>query len=120
MMQLACVVALYVLGCALVAYGVTGTFGGACVRSCSCGAHWWLRRWYFFWRHLDASPFNDKLQNEWTIWLFEFRRVLKLSPADLTRMGFPEGVPKEIWVHSKWQLSVRSESSCVRCAQRSL
>lgn len=41
------------------------------VHSCACGAHWWIKRWGF-WRHLDASPFNDRLQNKWTIWLFEF------------------------------------------------
>lgn len=96
------------------------------VKSCNCGAHWWIRRWYFFWRHLDASPFNDQLQNRWTIWMFEFRRVLKLTPAELEEMGYPHGpvwpqgfgekADKRMWTRSKWQLSPRSESYCARCA----
>ncbi len=90
------------------------------VRSCHCGAHWWMRRWYFFWRHLDASPFNDQLQNKWTIWTFEFRRALKLTAADMAHMGFPAGLPKATWARSKWQLSPRSESYCARCVRHLL
>lgn len=105
------------------------------VKACQCGAHWWIRRWYFFWRHLDASPFNDKLQNRWTIWTFEFRQVLKISAREQAEMGYPMGpyAPhidlngsvvltrrkmfrgRPLWAKSKWQLSPRSESYCVRC-----
>lgn len=88
------------------------------VRSCNCGAHWWIRRW-FFWRHLDASLFNDQLQNRWTIWMFEFRKVLKLSPAELERMGYPNGPIWEdgrpMWRGSKWQRSISSVPYCLRC-----
>lgn len=85
------------------------------VRSCSCGAHWWIRRWYFIWRHMDASPFNDRLQGRWTIWMFEFRKVLKLSVSELLSMGYDGS---SLWKRSRWQLSPRSESYCARCARR--
>lgn len=91
------------------------------VRSCSCGAHWWIKRWGF-WRHLDASPFNDKLQDRWTIWMFEFRKVLVLSTRDQALMGYPNGPRwkdgRAMWKRSKWQLSISPGSYCVRCALR--
>lgn len=88
------------------------------VKSCSCGAHWWVRKWGF-WRHLDASPFNDQLQNQWTIWLLEFRKHLKLSTAEQRAMGYPLGPVWEdgrpMWSKSKWQLSIYSVPYCLRC-----
>lgn len=88
------------------------------VRSCSCGAHWWIRKWGF-WRHLDASPFNDQLQNRWTIWLFEFRDVLVLSARDQIDMGYPEGPVwldgRPMWKESKLEWKVQPTRYCVRC-----
>jgi len=71
---------------------------------------------------MDASPFNDKLQDGWTIWLFEFRNTLVLKHAELKAMGYPQGPlwpnGSPMWKRSKWQLSVHSKSYCVRCARR--
>ena len=95
------------------------------VRSCHCGAHWYIRRWFFVWRHLDASPFNDRLQDRWTIWTFEFRNVLKLTAKEQAAMGYPNGPwwplgsgklqGKPMWANSAWQLSPFSKSYCARC-----
>lgn len=102
------------------------------VRSCNCGAHWYIRRWFFFWRHLDASPFNDKLQNRWNLWMFEFRRVLKITAKEQAEMGYPEGPwwpstdglvlslrGKPMWANSAWLLSPSPRFYCARCARRS-
>lgn len=87
------------------------------LRSCACGAHWWIKRWGL-WRHLEASSFNDKLQDQWTIWMFEFRKVLVLSVNEQEKMGYYEGLSRSLWKRSKWQLSVSSSSYCARCALR--
>lgn len=114
------------LGCFIlssyVAYQVSDLQYTIRVHSCVCGAHWWIRRWGF-WRHMDASPLNDKLQDQWTIWMFEFRTVLVLTRAELTAMGYPDGPYREedgkpLWKPSKWQRSIYSEPYCLRCMLR--
>lgn len=105
--------------CLVVVHYVTGVPRAIKVHSCACGAHWWIKKW-LFWRHMDASPFNDKLQDRWTIWMFEFRDVLVLTPKEQARMGYPAGPVWEdgrtMWGRSKWQLSISPASYCARCA----
>lgn len=97
--------------------------GVSTFKACRCGAHWWIRRGPF-WRHLDASPFNDKLQDQWTFWMYEFNTALKLTPVQKARMGYPRGPLWEdgtpMWTRSKWQLSLRPESYCLRCTLHGL
>lgn len=110
------------MGCGLLAYGLTNSPGPVKVKSCACGAHWWIKRWGIFWRHLDASPFNDWLQDRWTIWLFEFRDVLVLTELDQEEMGYANGPVREdgtpLWARSKWQLKPKATSYCLRCVRR--
>jgi hypothetical protein len=110
------VVALTLLLSSVIAVAFSDWWQGIAVRSCLCGAHWWVRRWYFIWRHMDASPFNDQLQNRWTVWMFEFRKVLKLSASELLVMGY---AGSSTWKRSRWQLSPSPSSYCVRCARHS-
>lgn len=105
--------------CVEVAHLVTGLPRAIKLKSCNCGAHWWIKRWGF-WRHLDASPFNDLLQNRWTMWMFEFREYLVLSVAEQKAMGYANGPIWEdgrpMWKRSKTQWSPQPASYCARCA----
>lgn len=110
----------FTLSCVIV-YQVTHVPGRIKLKSCWCGAHWWVKRW-FFWRHLDASPFNDQLQNRWTIWTFELADVLVLSVKEQSQMGYPSGPVWDdgtpMWKKSKWQLSPKPTTYCLRCIKR--
>lgn len=113
---------LFIVLCVVIVYQVVHLPHTIKVKACPCGAHWWVRKWGF-WRHLDASPFNDKLQDLWSIWFFEFRTVLKLTVKDQAKMGYPQGPiwedGKPMWAKSKWQLKLKYTAYCLRCVRRS-